>query len=307
MIIRYVGIKKSMIYPVADNLQVNPLDLDHATYIVHKTEAGGICWGGGLLTVKTAFSGRALFQLRDTLYSLEKGAYLILNADKDYEIIKEGYEPVELLTAYFDADFAAQVYRSLNSPAAELLADPHKPVTPPIGFFERIYRHDPVLSPRLIRIREILSEGHFSTDWLEEQVRLLLEAMLKIHLEIYAHLEDFSSIRSSLREEVYRRLYRARDYAIASLDRNIGLQDMAAVAAMSPSHFLRMFKLLFHSSPYHYLRQMRMERAGYLLRNYDLSIAEICTSVGFNSFSNFSWEFRKWYGVSPHAYRSRTG
>jgi hypothetical protein len=73
--------------------------------------------------------------------------------------------------------------------------------------------------------------------------------------------------------------------------------------AMSPSHFLRTFKLLFHMTPYKYLRQRRMKRAAYMLRDYAISITEVCNSVGFKSLSNFSWEFQKWYGVSPRAYR----
>jgi hypothetical protein len=64
----------------------------------------------------------------------------------------------------------------------------------------------------------------------------------------------------------------------------------------------RTFKLLFHMTPYKYLRQRRMKRAAYMLRDYAISITEVCNAVGFKSLSNFSWEFQKWYGVSPRAY-----
>ncbi|NNF00786.1 MAG: helix-turn-helix domain-containing protein, partial [Pyrinomonadaceae bacterium] len=42
-----------------------------------------------------------------------------------------------------------------------------------------------------------------------------------------------------------------------------------------------------------------------LLKTTDLSITEICFSVGFESLGSFSWLFRKHIGVAPGNYRYR--
>ena len=292
-----------MIFPLAKDHQKHLLDLDHATYAVYKKEADTFCWGGGLLSLKVAFSGRARFHLENMAYSLEKGGYLILNADKEYNIIKDTHEPVEMLSVYFDSGFAEDTYRSLRTDTGDLLDDPNPPLDEKINFIERIYPHDNDLTAKLFTLRRLLQLERYTLPRLEEQFHRLLESMVNLHLKVYSSLNDLTSVRPSLREELYRRLYRARDFAVASLGEDITIQDMAEVANMSPSHFLRTFRLLFHVTPYKYLRQRRMKRAAYMLRDYTISITEVCNSVGFKSLSNFSWEFQKWYGVSPRAYR----
>lgn len=294
-----------MIFPLAKEHQKHLLDLDHATYAVYKKEAGTVCWGGGLLSLKVAFSGRATFHLEHAAYSLEPGEYLILNADKEYEVLKDTREPVEMLSVYFDSGFAEDTYRSLRTDTRGLLNDPNPPSQAKINFIERIYPRDNDLTARLFTLRRLLQLQRYTLPRLEEQFHGLLEAMVNNHLRVYSGLDDLTSVRPSLREELYRRVYRARDFAVASLGEEITIRDMAEVANMSPSHFLRTFKLLFQTTPYKYLREKRMQRAGYMLRNYAISITEVCHSVGFKSASNFSWEFQKLYGVSPRAYRRK--
>lgn len=292
-----------MIFPLAKAQEEPLLDLDHATYVVYKKEAGVICWGGRLLSLKAAYSGRVIFDLDNTAYSLDKGGFLILNADKEYHIIKDPLEPVEMLSVYFDSAFTAEALRSILADTGDLLDNPLSPSDYNLEFIERVYHHDNDLTPKLHALRQSLRMQHYTLPWLEEQFHGLLESMVNNHIRVSNSLNDLDFIRSSLREELYRRLYRARDFAVASLENEITIGDMAEVANMSPSHFLRTFKLLFRTTPYQYLRARRMHRAGYMLRHYDIPVTEVCNSVGFISLSNFSWEFKKWYGLSPREYR----
>ena len=144
--------------------------------------------------------------------------------------------------------------------------NPLSPLDSNLDFIERVYPHDNNLTPKLHALRQSLRLQHYTLPGLEEQFHGLLESMINNHIRISNSLNDLDFIRSSLREELYRRLYRARDFAVASLENEITIEDMAEVANMSPSHFLRTFKLLFRTTPYQYLRTRRMHRAGYMLR-----------------------------------------
>ena len=87
-----------MVFPLARDSEIASLDLDHATYVVYKTEADSMCWGGRLLSLKVVFRGQVRFQLYNHMqYTLGTGEYLILNADKEYDIYKESRQPVETL------------------------------------------------------------------------------------------------------------------------------------------------------------------------------------------------------------------
>lgn len=72
---------------------------------------------------------------------------------------------------------------------------------------------------------------------------------------------------------------------------------------MSAGHLSREFRRVYGESPYSYLMTRRIERAMTLLRRGDLSVTEICFTVGFSSLGTFSSRFSQLVGVSPSAYR----
>ncbi len=51
------------------------------------------------------------------------------------------------------------------------------------------------------------------------------------------------------------------------------------------------------------LQQKRLSQAAYLLKNTDLSVLDIATSVGYNNTTYFHKLFLKQYGLTPHKYR----
>lgn len=55
-----------------------------------------------------------------------------------------------------------------------------------------------------------------------------------------------------------------------------------------------------------YLIDLRLEHAAELLANTSMSALEVCSAVGYDSFSYFIKQFKKKYGVTPHKYRSNT-
>ena len=72
---------------------------------------------------------------------------------------------------------------------------------------------------------------------------------------------------------------------------------------MSAGHLSRQFRLAYGESPYSYLMTRRIERAMALLRRGDLSVTEVCFTVGCSSLGTFSTRFTELVGVPPSAYR----
>lgn len=108
---------------------------------------------------------------------------------------------------------------------------------------------------------------------------------------------------SEAREDANRRLLRARD----AMDRNfaepLNVEELARVALMAPTHFIREFKRVFGETPYRYLQRRRVERAMFLLRHSHRTVTDVCASVGFTSLGTFSRTFTAILGVTPTAYR----
>lgn len=79
---------------------------------------------------------------------------------------------------------------------------------------------------------------------------------------------------------------------------------LADLAAMSLSHFARVFKLETGRPPLEYLLELRLEKARQLLRCEDLPVTEIALRCGFATSSHFAATFRRRLGTTPRDYRA---
>jgi AraC-like DNA-binding protein/mannose-6-phosphate isomerase-like protein (cupin superfamily) len=86
----------------------------------------------------------------------------------------------------------------------------------------------------------------------------------------------------------------------------IAVDDLAAVATVSPSYLIRLFKRQMGTTPHDYLMRYRITRAKELLAETNLTSAAIAQRVGFASESNFSYRFSRMVGQSPRSYRQST-
>lgn len=99
-------------------------------------------------------------------------------------------------------------------------------------------------------------------------------------------------------------LDRVIEYLHTNTGKKITLDDMAAVARMSSSHFTRLFKEATGKSPVEYLMFIRLERVKKLLLDGDRSITQIALECGFNSSAYLSASFRRHYKISPSEYQN---
>jgi AraC family transcriptional regulator len=88
-----------------------------------------------------------------------------------------------------------------------------------------------------------------------------------------------------------------------NLEGNLTLDQMAAIAHLSPAHFARQFKATKGLPPYQYVIARRVERAQHLLRADKLGLAEVALRVGFYDQSHFSFHFKRIVGITPRQFR----
>jgi AraC-like DNA-binding protein len=98
-------------------------------------------------------------------------------------------------------------------------------------------------------------------------------------------------------------LRRARDRIDRDYAEPVDIGSLAAEAGYSLWHFIRAFRNAYGETPGHYRTRRRVERACELLRSVNLSVTEVCLSVGFTSVGTFSSRFSTLIGRSPTAYR----
>ena len=101
------------------------------------------------------------------------------------------------------------------------------------------------------------------------------------------------------------RLCRARDMLREIKDPKLPLREVAREAALSPYHFIRVFKAVFGETPHQVRIAARLDRAKHLLRVGEQSVTDVCVEVGFSSLGTFSYLFARHVGLPPSVYRRR--
>jgi len=79
----------------------------------------------------------------------------------------------------------------------------------------------------------------------------------------------------------------------------IDITRLAASANMSLSTFHRAFKEITSESPGQYLKKVRMNKAKDLIKNEKMKVYIAADKVGYESVSQFSREFKRFFGESP--------
>lgn len=129
------------------------------------------------------------------------------------------------------------------------------------------------------------------------------EAALKMQIQLPS-LKRWSS-HEVTHQEYYKAINYAVDYINEHLSESINLYDLANVVHISSFHFHRIFKALLGESPGGYIQRLRMEKAVFKLQTTRMTLTEIAEQTGYQSPHALSKAFKKFFGVSPSAYRAQ--
>ena len=94
-------------------------------------------------------------------------------------------------------------------------------------------------------------------------------------------------------------LYMRKNYA-----NQLSLDEIAAVAGMSPKYFCNFFKKMTQKTPVSYLNSYRVERAARKLLATDVPVTDIAYECGFNDLSYFIKTFKAIKGITPNNFRN---
>ncbi|MGV3769258.1 MAG: AraC family transcriptional regulator [Sphingobium phenoxybenzoativorans] len=79
----------------------------------------------------------------------------------------------------------------------------------------------------------------------------------------------------------------------------VRIEELAAIARLSPSAFHRQFKALTSMTPLQYQKQLRLLEARRLMVSTAVNVETACFQVGYESPSQFSREYARMFGAPP--------
>lgn len=104
-----------------------------------------------------------------------------------------------------------------------------------------------------------------------------------------------------------KRIIRVLEYIHENPGRDLSLDCLADVAAMSRFHWHRVFHAMTGETCAQAVRKVRLNIASHRLIFTDLEIAKIATQVGYDNEKSFTRLFTEKYGMSPNLFRKQGG
>jgi len=132
---------------------------------------------------------------------------------------------------------------------------------------------------------------------------LLMEALYIIAASEQTKPLSSIGFRHNFQEAEYERINTIYEYSLKNFRRPIQLEEIAAVANISPNSFCRFFKSRTRKTYSRFLIEIRVGHACKLLIENNLSIKQLCYESGFNNFTSFYKYFKLITGKSPLGYQ----
>ncbi|MGV3559346.1 helix-turn-helix transcriptional regulator [Larkinella arboricola] len=99
------------------------------------------------------------------------------------------------------------------------------------------------------------------------------------------------------------KLHQLKRYLEANFLAEHSLAQLSRYCLLNEFKVKKGFRQLFNTTVFNYLRKLRMDHAGQLLRHGPLSVDEVADRLGYEHSQHFSIAFKKYTGVTPSQYQ----
>ena len=125
-------------------------------------------------------------------------------------------------------------------------------------------------------------------------------------LDLIDELRPSARVAQPARSDGMLRFAPVIEHLRAHLAQRVTLDELAAVAGLSPFHFLRQFKRAHHATPQQMLMALRLFEAKRLLAAAEAP-AQVAAAVGLTDQAHLTRAFANRYGVTPARYQQQLG
>lgn len=101
-------------------------------------------------------------------------------------------------------------------------------------------------------------------------------------------------------------VHAVHDQLLRNMEQRITIESLSKQHHINPTTLKAAFKAVYGTSIAAHIKQHRIEQAAGLLRQTDMSIADIARAVGYDSQSKLTAAFKSYFGTVPKEYRKNT-
>jgi AraC-like DNA-binding protein len=105
--------------------------------------------------------------------------------------------------------------------------------------------------------------------------------------------------------ELIETIRKIHDRLLRRMEQRITIEELSKQYLINPTTLKNAFKSVYGTSLAAHIKEHRMEQAAKMLRETNMTIAEIAQAVGYDSQSKFTAAFKSFYQVLPREYRKK--
>lgn len=171
---------------------------------------------------------------------------------------------------------------------------------PPVGGLHQplFGAHDPILHHLALAIVPALGDPNRVSQVFVEYLALAFHAHV---IQAYGGAQ-LPNRRRSGRLTPWQ-VQRVRDLVETRLADNLSIADLAGAVGLSASYFSDAFKATMGILPHRWIMKQRVDRAKMLLKETDLSLAEVAINCGFYDQAHLTRVFGRLEGCGPNEWR----
>lgn len=235
--------------------------------------------------------GRKHGHLGSRTFTYDPTNYLVLSVPLPFECETEGSpeEPMLGISIGVTPAIIAELLMQMENPPAAPVTKPESIHASPL---------DADLSHATVRLLEALGTA--------ESARILGPQIVREIIYRVLRLEQGGTLRAlGAPHTHFGQISRALNRIHAGYAGVLDMATLATEAGMSVSTFHSHFKSVTTSSPLQYLKNIRLHKARMLMVHEGTTAAAAAREVGYESASQFSREFKRYFGDGPAAEANR--
>jgi AraC-like DNA-binding protein len=225
--------------------------------------------------------------LGDDVYVYDARHYLVVSVPVPFTMETDASEEEPMLAVYMRLDFklAGELILEIDQTSGPTPAEPKGMYASPMD--ERLHEST-------LRFLEVMSDPL--------EAKILGPSLVR---EIYYRIitgEQGGSMRAALSKQGhFAKVTRAIRKIHSAYRQRLDVESLAQEASMSVPNFYLHFRTVTDTSPMQYLKSTRLHQARLLMLRNEISAAAAAFDVGYESPSQFSREFKRFFGRTPHA------
>lgn len=223
--------------------------------------------------------------LGDAVYTYDAQQFLVLSVPLPFEseTVASAAEPMLAVAIRIDLAVAAELALALDASERSVVAEPVGICATPL---------DDQLGDAVLRLLQALASP--------TEARVLGAATLReIYFRVLIGVQG-PALRAALTQQShFGKISRALRRIHGSFSETLSVQALASEAGISVPVFHARFKAVTQTSPIQYIKTTRLHKARLLMVQDGLTAGAAAARVGYESASQFSREFKRFFGRTP--------